>query len=31
MQTRKLSVKAFYNLTLAKGLRVLLIVHTLTG
>jgi len=30
MQTRKLSVKAFYDLPLAEGLRVLFVVHTPT-
>ena len=30
MQTRKLSVKAFHDLTLAEGLRVCIVVHTLT-
>src|SRR5882724_8713471 len=29
MQTRKLSVKTVYDLTLAEGLRVSLVVHTL--
>jgi hypothetical protein len=31
MQTRKLSVKVFYRLTLAEGLRVCFVVHTLTA
>jgi hypothetical protein len=30
MQTRKLSVKTVYDLTLAEGLRVSVVVHTLT-
>ena len=31
MQTRKLSVKTFYDLTLAESLRVCIVVHTLTA
>ena len=30
MQTRKLSVKAFYDLTPAEGLRVCFVIHTPT-
>jgi hypothetical protein len=30
MQTRKLSVKTVYDLTLAESLRVSVVVHTLT-